>query len=82
MFDLTFILLSMKVQFKNRILSCFGAIALELYLLQNIFITNLTHVIQNDVLFFAVIYAASIVLAVLVHKWNQWLIGCVKKRLG
>lgn len=80
-FDLTFILLSMKVQFKNRILSFFGAIALELYLLQNIFITNLTHVIQNDVLFFAVIYAASIVLAILVHKWNQWLIGCVKKRL-
>ena len=80
-FDLTFILLSMKLQFKNRILSFLGVIALEMYLLQNIFITTLTHVIRNDVLFFVAVYAATIVLAILVHKLNQWLIGYLKQKM-
>lgn len=78
-FDLTFILLSMKVQFKNKVLSFLGVIALEMYLLQNIFITKLTHVIDNDLLFFTAVYGATIVLAFFVHKLDTWLIGCLKK---
>ena len=79
-FDLTFILISMKVQFKNRVLSFLGVIALEMYLLQNIFITKLTYVIDNDVLFFAAVYGATIVLAYFVHKLDKWLIGYLNKK--
>lgn len=79
-FDLTFILISMKVQFKNRVLSFLGVIALEMYLLQNIFITKLTYVIDNDVLFFAAVYGATIVLAFFVHKLDKWLIECLSKK--
>lgn len=73
-FVLTLMLLSMKVQFKNRVLSFVGAFALEIYLLQNIFITKLTHVIDNDMVFFAAVYAGSIALAFLVHKVDVWLL--------
>ena len=67
-FVLTLILLSMKVQFKNKVLSFLGVFALEMYLLQNIFITKLTHVIDNDMLFFTAVYAGTIALAFVVHK--------------
>ena len=80
-FDLTLVLLSMKLQFKNKILSFFGVIALEMYLIQNIFITNFTYLIENDMLFFAAVYAATIVFAIPVHKLNQWLIGCLRKKI-
>lgn len=79
-FDLTFILISMKMQFRNKILSFLGVIALEMYLLQNIFITKFTHVLDNDALFFAAVYGATIVLAIFVHKLDKWLIGCLKKK--
>ena len=79
-FDLTFVLLSMKVQFRNRVLSFLGVIALEMYLLQNIFITKLTHVIDNDIWFFAVVYACTIALAWVVHSVNQCLIRCVQRK--
>ncbi len=77
-FVLTFMLLSMKVQFKNRLLAFLGGIALEIYLIQNIFITKLTHVITNDSLFFLYVYIAAIVSAFFVHKLNQWLIEIVR----
>ena len=67
-FVLTLLLLSMKVQFKNKVLSFLGVFALEMYLLQNIFITKLTHVIDNDMLFFTAVYAGTIALAFVVHK--------------
>jgi len=73
-FDLTFVLLSMKIQFNNKVLSFLGVIALEMYLLQNIFITKLTHVIDNDIFFYAAVYAGTIVLAYVVHKLNHYLI--------
>ena len=79
-FDLTFILISMKMQFRNKILSFLGVIALEMYLLQNIFITKFTYVIDNDALFFAAVYGATIVLAIFVHKLDKWLIGCLNKK--
>lgn len=79
-FDLTLILISMKVQFKNRVLSFIGAIALEMYLLQNIFISKLTYVISNDALFFAAVYGATIVLAILVHKLDHRIIGLFTKK--
>jgi len=77
-FDLTFVLLSMKVQFSNKLLSFLGVVALEMYLLQNIFITKLTHVIDNDILFYAAVYGATIVLAWVVHKMDKWLIDRVQ----
>ena len=53
-------------------------VALEMYLLQNIFITKLTHVIDNDILFYAAVYAGTIVLAWVVHKVDQWLISRIQ----
>lgn len=79
-FDLTFVLISMKLQFKNKVLSFFGVIALEMYLLQNIFISKLTYVIDNDAFFFAAVYGATIVLAILVNKLDRWLIGLITKK--
>ena len=79
-FDLTFVLLTMKVQFKNKVLAFLGVIALEMYLLQNIFITKLTHIINNDALFFVAVYACTILLAFFVHKLNQLIIRRMSKK--
>lgn len=76
-FVLTFVLITMKVQFKNKVLSFMGTIALETYLIQNIFIVNFTNM-KNDLLFFAAVYAGTIVAAVIVHGVNKKLIGWVK----
>ena len=54
-----------------------GTIALETYLIQNIFIVNFTNM-KNDLLFFAAVYAGTIVAAVIVHGVNKKLIGWVK----
>ena len=78
-FVLTFLLLSMKLQFRNYVLDFLGSFALEIYLLQNIFITKLTHVIEADWLFFICVYGGTIILAFFVHKLNQRLIKVWKK---
>ncbi len=77
-FVLALFLISMKVQFKNWALSFFGTLALEIYLLQNIFITKLNPVIKNDLLFCLGVYVCTIALAFVVHKSDQWLIAKVR----
>lgn len=79
-FVLMLFVISMKLQFKNRVLSFLGMIALETYLLQNIFITYLRPVIKMDMLFYVGVYACTILLAVLVHKLDQRIIKGIQKK--
>ena len=74
-FVLLLFLISMKVQFGNRMLAFVSVIALEMYLLQNIFITYLRPFLKVDLLFYVGVYACTILLAAVVHKADQWIIG-------
>jgi len=78
-FVLLLFLISMKVQFGNRILTFLSVVAIEVYLLQNIFITYLRPFLQIDFLFFIGVYACTILMAVAVHWLDQkiikWLQG-------
>lgn len=71
LFVLLLFLISMKVQFGNRVLAFLGVIALEMYLLQNIFITYLRPLLKVDLLFYIGVYVCTILLAVVVHKVDQ-----------
>ena len=76
---LTFLLITMKIQFKNRALTFLGQISLELYIIHNLFITNLRGTIQikNDALFILSVYVLSISMAVLLHVFDHKLIQLV-----
>lgn len=76
-FVLTFLLLTMKVQFGNRMLSFLGKIAIELYLIHNIFILYLLGAVKNDFFFFFCVYAGGIGLALGIHEFDKWLINRV-----
>ncbi len=78
-FVLLLFLISMKIQFGNKILKFLSVAALETYLLQNIFITYLRPFLKVDLLFYIGVYACTILLAVLVHRVDQWLIRGMQK---
>lgn len=73
-FVLILLLLTMKIQFHNRALKFIGGIALELYMIHNIFIMYLKYVIPSDFLFMLSVYGAGIVAALLIRKADKWLI--------
>jgi len=73
-FVLTFLLLTMKLQFNNPVLKFLGKIAIELYLIHNIFILYLKNVVQPDFLFMLCVYAPGIILATGIHYTDRWLI--------
>lgn len=73
-FVLVFMLLTMKVQFHNRVLKFLGKIAIELYLIHNIFILYLRNVAKPDFLYFLCVYAGGIILATVLHYIDSWLI--------
>jgi len=72
-FVLFVILLTQKIQFKNRILSFLGEISLELYLIHNVFIMYLP--VKNRFWFIAAVYAAGIAAASVLHVIDRKLIG-------
>lgn len=72
-FVLFVILLTQKVQFKNKILSFLGEISLELYLVHNVFIVYLP--VKNRFWYIAAVYAAGIVTAAVLHAIDKKLIG-------
>ncbi len=78
-FVLSFFLITMKLRFKNSVLSFMGKRALEIYLLQNIFITKLHSIIENDLLFYLGVYVGTLVLAIVIHWLNQRVI-CILRR--
>lgn len=79
-FVLLLFLISMRIQFGNRVLAFLSVIALEMYLLQNIFITYLRPFLKEDLLFYIGVYACTILLAFVVHKADQRLIRGLQKK--
>ena len=79
-FVLLLFVISMKIQFGNRMLTFFGTIALEMYLVQNIFITYLRPVLKQDWLFYIGVYVCTILLAVVVHKADRRIIRGITVR--
>lgn len=72
------VLLTQKIQFKNKILSFVGEIALELYLVHNVFITYLP--VKNRFFFILAVYAAGIVTAFILHMIDKKIIGLFRKQ--
>lgn len=76
-FVLFLILLTQKIQFKNKILSFLGEISLELYLVHNVFIMYLP--VKNRFWFILAVYAAGIAAAALLHAVDKRLIELLKR---
>lgn len=74
---LTVVVILQKIEFGNKIMQFLGSIAIELYLIHNLFILYLP--IRNRVFFIIGVYAAAIVTAWLLHMLDQKLIGMVMK---
>ena len=75
----TFLIITMKLQFKNSVLKFLGKISMELYMIHNIFIIIFSCIIKNDVLFFSAVYVASLVAAVILHYIDQLIINKIRK---
>lgn len=73
---MTVIVILQKLEFGNRILDFLGSIALELYLIHNLYILYLP--IQNRVFYIIGVYAASIATAWLLHKADRKLIESIR----
>ncbi|WMC93457.1 acyltransferase family protein [Kineothrix sp. MB12-C1] len=75
----TFFLVTMKLQFKNNLLSFLGKIAFELYIIHNLFIINLRDQIKikDDFIYIISVYVLSISLAVLLHAFDQKVIALI-----
>lgn len=73
----TGIVIMQKIQFGNKILSFLGDIALELYLIHNLFILYMP--IRNRVFYIMACYAASIALAFLLHLIDNKLIDMIRR---
>ena len=71
------IVIMQKLQFGNKILSFLGDIALELYLIHNLFILYMP--IRNRVFYIMACYAASIALAFLLHLIDNKLIDMIRR---
>lgn len=71
------VLLTQKLQFKNKILSFAGEISLELYLVHNVFIMYLP--VKNRFFFILAVYAAGIVTAVILHAIDRKIFGLFRK---
>ena len=76
-FVIFLILLTQKIQFKNKILTFVGEIALELYLVHNAFIMYLP--VKNRFFFFLAVYAAGIVTAFILHAIDKKIIGLFRQ---
>ncbi len=76
---LTLFLITMKLQFKNKILSLLGEITLELYIIQNVFIIYLRDQIRikDDFIYIIAVYALSILLAALLHAFDRRVISLI-----
>lgn len=69
----TVIVILQKIEFGNRILDFLGSIALELYLVHNLFLLYMP--VRNRVGYILACYGASIALASLLHFVDSQLIG-------
>lgn len=75
------LLVSMKIKFNNPALDFLGKIALEVYLIHNLFLAGFRSnciFIENDILYLAAIYASTILAACILHVIDQKLIKSIK----
>lgn len=79
LYVVTFMIITMKLQFKNTVLKFLGKISMELYMIHNLFIIIFSCFIKNDVIFFTAVYAASLVAAVILHYIDQLIINKIRK---
>lgn len=72
-----FFLITLKLQFKNRVLDFLGKISLELYIIHNLFIVYLRSQIKigNDFIFILSVYVLSISMAVLLYAFDRKIIS-------
>lgn len=75
---ITVVILTQKIQFKNKILDFLGGIALELYLIHNLFLLYMP--VSDRGIYIMACYAASILLAVILHMLDKKLIKLFRKR--
>ena len=75
---LTVIILTQKIRFGNKILDFLGEIALELYLIHNLFLLYMPG--DNRVVYILACYTGSILLAIVLHMFDKKLIGLVRKK--
>lgn len=77
---ITFFLITMKFQFKNDLLAFLGKIAIELYIIHNLFIIYLRDQIEikNDFIYIISVYILAISMAVLLHAFDQRVIALIK----
>lgn len=73
----TVIVILQKIEFGNKILDFLGSIALELYLIHNLFLLYMP--ISNRIGYILACYAASIALATVLHMADQKLIGMIRR---
>ena len=76
-FVFTVIVVMQKIEFGNKILDFLGAIALELYLIHNLFLLYMP--IRNRVGYIIACYAASIALATVIHYVDAKLLGLIRR---
>ncbi len=81
---IAFFLITMKLQFKNKILAFLGKIVIELYIIHNLFIINLRGKIQikDDFIYILSVYVLSISIAVLLHVFDQRIIALILGKKG
>lgn len=75
---LTVVILLQKIKCSNEILDFLGKIALELYLIHNLFLLYMP--VKNRGYYILICYAASILLAVILHFADQKLIRLVRRK--
>ena len=78
-FLLLVLLVGMKVKWKNVVLDFLGKISLELYLIHNIFLQNLTGIAGSGMFIFSV-FVCSIVAAAMLHSVDDRLLCKVFRR--
>lgn len=78
------LIVTMKVQFKNPILSFLGSISLELYLIHNLFLILFSwidgFIIEDRFLFTIAVLGCAIIAATILHFIDRKLIGLFKKK--
>lgn len=80
LFVIMVLLITMKLQFKNKMLDFLGRISIELYLIHRLYIVLFSEVlnIKVDFLFFFLVYAAAILTAALLHFVDGKIIKLLK----
>lgn len=85
LFVLTVLLIMLKVKFSNRALKFVGTIALELYLIHNLFIAYLRSpqviTVKSDSLYILLVIVSALILAAIIHGFDKNIIGIITGKL-